>query len=265
MKKDLANLFGARPTLCQSVTATTTGTSVDTQGAAGAAIVIATDGTLDCTGGKTWTWKLQDSADGSTFADVDDSKMSGSLTSTAVKAFTTLTMTDVGVDADDFTIGTRVYELDTAAVPTITAGHVRVDCSASVAKADVCTAIIYAINNDVDAVATAAQGAGFTVVITAKTEDATTGNAIVTTENLTNGTVTAGTMAGGVDAVAEGLSGTGTMVLDFVIPAKGLRGVINYFGGKRYLRCVMTKAGAAPNIVMSAVVLYTPQSLPATA
>ena len=182
MIKDINSRILAKRSLCATVSATATGAAVDTGAAVSRGFLMMTDGGLDCTGGKTWTLTFEDSNDGVTYAAVDDAVLSGTLSATATRAYTTLTMTDVGVDADDFTIGTRVYELDTNG--TITAGNVAVDISASTAKADVCTAIIAAINSDPLAVATAAQGAGFTVVITARTEDATTGNAIATTENL---------------------------------------------------------------------------------
>jgi hypothetical protein len=69
-------------------------------------------------------------------------------------------------------------------------------------------------------------------------------------------------MAGGVDAIALSPSGTGAYAVTTLIPSDGIRAVINYLGGKRYLRGVMTKAGAAPNIVCMVAVLYSTKDLP---
>jgi hypothetical protein len=264
MRKDLNAGLIAKRSLCKSVTATATGDAVDTGSAPVKGFLVVTDGGLDCTGGKAWTLTFEGSNDDSSYAQIDDAEINGKLSATATRAFTTLEMTGVGVDADTFTIGTRVYELDTAATPTITAGRVRVDISGGATAADVCAAIILAINNDASAVATAAAGAGDTVVITAITEDATTGNAIATTEALTNGTVTGATMAGGVDAIALSASGTGAFAVTTKIPTDGIHAVLTYLGRKRYLRAVMTKSGAAPNIVTCASVLYGTQVLPVT-
>lgn len=51
-------------------------------------------------------------------------------------------------DAETLTIGGQVYEIDTAAESTITAGRVRVNCNAGVTPTIASAAIVTAINNN---------------------------------------------------------------------------------------------------------------------
>lgn len=52
-------------------------------------------------------------------------------------------------DTETFTIGTEVYEIDTAAAPgAITAGRIRVDCNAGVTPAIASASIVAAINGN---------------------------------------------------------------------------------------------------------------------
>lgn len=263
--RDLNARMMNKRSLCQSVTATTTGAAVDSGSAPVKGIAIVTNGGLDCTGGKTWTLTLEDSNDGSTYAAVDDIKLNGKLSATATRATETHTMAvGGGIDAEYVTIGTRLYEYDTDAAPgAITAGRVRVDISAAADAAACSAALTLAINGDPDAVVTAVDAGGGVVVVTAITEIAATGNAIVATDNTTNGSwAGGGTLAGGVDAIALSPGGTGAFAITTLIPTDGLRAILTYTGGKRYLRAVMTKAGAAPNIVTCVSVLYGTQDLP---
>lgn len=59
-------------------------------------------------------------------------------------------------DAETFTIGSRVYEIDTAAQSTITAGNIRVNCNAGVTPTLASAAIVLAINNNADSEVVAA-------------------------------------------------------------------------------------------------------------
>lgn len=79
---------------------------------------------------------------------------------------------------------------DATTLGTTTAG---VDCTA----ANAVTAIVAAITGDSSAIVSAADGAGDTVVVTALTSGAD-GNAITTTETMTNGGWGAGVLSGGV-------------------------------------------------------------------
>lgn len=91
---------------------------------------------------------------------------------------------------ETFTAGTNVF--DAATLGTTTAG---VDCSAANAVTD----LVAAITADPDAVVTAADGAGDTVVLTAKTAGADA-NSYATTETLTNGSFGGATLSGGVSS-----------------------------------------------------------------
>ena len=114
----------------------------------------------------------------------------------------TLTFSGVVADAETVTIGTRVYEFDTAAVSTITAGHVRVDVSAAQTASAAVTALVTAITGDVSAVVTAVDGDLDTVVVTAKTTySGAAGNLIPTTKTCTNAAWGGATLASGADTL----------------------------------------------------------------
>lgn len=53
-------------------------------------------------------------------------------------------------DAETITIGSRVYEIDTASTATITAGNIRVNCNAGVTPTIASAAIVAAINGNAD-------------------------------------------------------------------------------------------------------------------
>lgn len=95
------------------------------------------------------------------------------------------------VTTETFTAGTNVFDAGT--LGTTVAG---VDCLAPAAV----TALVSAIDGDASALVDAADGAGDTVVITA---DATgsAGNALATTETMTNGAFGGATLSGGADTL----------------------------------------------------------------
>ena len=63
------------------------------------------------------------------------------------RAMNVLRLASNVADAETITIGTEVYEIDTAAAPgVITAGNIRVDCNAGVTPAIAAPAIVAAIN-----------------------------------------------------------------------------------------------------------------------
>jgi predicted secreted protein len=81
-------------------------------------------------------------------------------------------------NAETVTIGTRVFEFDTAVPPgSVVAGNVRVDVSGGAGEAAAATALIAAINADSGCLATAVTGGAGVVNVTAK-EIGTGGNAI---------------------------------------------------------------------------------------
>jgi phage tail sheath gpL-like len=114
-----------------------------------------------------------------------------------VAATGTLTFTGVVTDGQTVTIGTRVYEFDTNA--TVTAGNVAVDVSGGATASAAVTALVAAITGDTSAVVTAVDGAGDTVVVTAKTKGAAA-NSYASTETCTNASWGAATLAGGVNS-----------------------------------------------------------------
>jgi hypothetical protein len=63
------------------------------------------------------------------------------------RAMNVLRLASNVADAETITIGTEVYEIDTAVAPgVITAGNIRVDCNAGVTPAVAAPAIVAAIN-----------------------------------------------------------------------------------------------------------------------
>jgi len=114
----------------------------------------------------------------------------------AVSATGTLTFSGVVADGQIVTIGSRIYEFDTDS--SVTEGRVAVDVSGGVTASAAVTALVTSITGDASAVVTAVDGAGDTVVVTAKTKG-TVGNAYASTETCTNGSWGTTTLAGGVD------------------------------------------------------------------
>lgn len=125
-------------------------------------------------------------------------------------------MTGNGIDVDTVTLTrtedgvtiTRIYELDTAAVATITAGRVRVDISAAATAAATVTALVAAINGDASRVCEALDVGGDVVALVFLPSGATGGTAmgrgegslVITAtlaETLTNGIVSAAAATGG--------------------------------------------------------------------
>lgn len=94
------------------------------------------------------------------------------------------------VTTETFAAGTNVF--DAATLGTTTAGT---NCSA----ANAVTALVAAINGDASATVTAADGAGDTVVVTAKTAGSAA-NSTATTETMANGVWGSATLTGGVNA-----------------------------------------------------------------
>lgn len=115
----------------------------------------------------------------------------------AVAATGTLTFTDVVADGQTVTIGSSVYEFDTNS--SVTAGRIAVDVSGGVTASAAVTALVAAITANTASQVSAVDGAGDTVVVTAKTKGATGYNTIGTTETCTNASWGAVTLAGGVD------------------------------------------------------------------
>ena len=115
----------------------------------------------------------------------------------AVAATGTLTLTGVVADGQTVTIGSRVYEFDTNS--SVTSGNVAVDVSGGVTASAAVTALVAAITADASAVVTAVDGAGDTVVCTAKVKG-TAANSYATTETCTNGSWGGATLTGGVNS-----------------------------------------------------------------
>jgi phage tail sheath gpL-like len=121
----------------------------------------------------------------------------------AVAATGTLTFTGVAIDTQTVTIGDDVYEFDTDS--TYTAGNIPVDISGGATAPAAVTALVAAITANTASLFDAADGAGDTVVLTAKTKG-TASNGIATTETCTNASWGAAVTASGVDGT-PGLSG----------------------------------------------------------
>ena len=101
-------------------------------------------------------------------------------------------------DGETITIGTQVYEIDTAATATITAGRVRVNCNAGVTPAIASDAIIAAINGNTNSDVTAVDISDNEVLIVHHELGV---NALACTETLagTNNAWAAAAMYGGVN------------------------------------------------------------------
>jgi len=120
-------------------------------------------------------------------------------------ASSTLTFSGVGVNTQTVTTGTKVYTLQT--VLTNVDGNVLIGANAAATVANLVAAInlgagvgtTYATLTTANTFVTAADGAGDTVVVTAKTLLGTAGNAIAIAETCTNASWTGGALflAGG--------------------------------------------------------------------
>jgi predicted secreted protein len=106
-------------------------------------------------------------------------------------------------DGETVTIGTRVYEYDTAAAPgAVTAGRVRVDISGGAGFEAAALALTAAINGDTGAEVYAVDGVAGVLLVSAK-EKGTNGNSIALAETMANGAWNGGAvfLAGGADSV----------------------------------------------------------------
>jgi len=104
----------------------------------------------------------------------------------ALQATGTLEISGDASDTETVTIGTDVYEFDTDAVPTYTAGRIRVDVTAGAGKAAAKAALIAAINGNASSLVVASDAGGDDMLATAK-EHGTGGNAIAKAEGMANG------------------------------------------------------------------------------
>lgn len=114
----------------------------------------------------------------------------------AVAAAGTLTFTGVVSDAETVTIGTDVYEFKTSG--SAGAGKIKVDVSGGVTAPAAVTALVAAITGNTSSVVSAVDGAGDTVVVTAKIKGAS-GLAYATTETCANGAWGHAHLEGGID------------------------------------------------------------------
>lgn len=105
----------------------------------------------------------------------------------AKKATATLTFSGTVSDGQTVTIGSDVYEFDTAATSTITAGHIRINVNAAQTASAAVTALVAAITGNTSSKVTASDGTGDTVVVTAKALGPS-GNDIAVSTDATNGT-----------------------------------------------------------------------------
>lgn len=161
----------------------------------------------------------------STYGTIVDDANCVDCTDVGVKASGTLTLTGQPLDTETVTIGTKVYTfLDTL---TNTDGYVHIGATAEESADNLRNAINggpgrgtdYATATTDHPDVTATDGAGTTVVITAKV-DGTAGNSIATTETLTNGSFGAATLENG----AAGSLGTSTFPCGIRVIAEQLKG-----------------------------------------
>ena len=131
----------------------------------------------------------------------DNAVASATPVSTA-KATATLTFTDAVSDGETVTIGEDVYEFDTAATSTITEGNIRVNVNAAQTATAAVTALVAAITGNTGSVVVAVDGAGDTVVLTAK-EYGADGNSIAVDTDCANGS-----FGESVEALSGGADGT---------------------------------------------------------
>lgn len=127
---------------------------------------------------------------------IADAKQGFGTAVNAVAAAGTLTFSGVVADAQTVTIGSEVYEFKTSG--DAAEGNIKVDVAGGVTAPAAVTALVAAITGHTASVVTAVDGAGDTVVVTAKVKGVS-GNAIATTETCTNGSWGAAHLASGVD------------------------------------------------------------------
>ena len=128
----------------------------------------------------------------------------GNTTNEAVAATGTLTLTGNALDTETVVIGSKTYTFQTTL--TDVDGNVQIGATATDSVNNLIAAInldagagtLYATSTTIHPTVSAASGGGSTMVVTAKTPGAT-GNAIATTETLTNGSWGAATLLGGLD------------------------------------------------------------------
>lgn len=121
----------------------------------------------------------------------------------AVAARVILTLTDNALDTETVTIGAKVYTFQDTL--TNVDGNVKIGATAAITLSNLVAAInlgtgagtAYAAATTVHSTVTAVEGAGDTVVVTAKTAG-TAGNSIASTETLTNGSFASATLLGGL-------------------------------------------------------------------
>lgn len=123
----------------------------------------------------------------------------------SVAATGTLTLTGIPLNGETLTIGAKTYTFED--VLTNVNGNIKIGATAAATVANIVAAInlgsgsgtAYAAATTVHPTVTAHDGAGTTVVVTAKTAG-TGGNAIASTDTMTNASWGAATLAGGVNA-----------------------------------------------------------------
>ena len=116
------------------------------------------------------------------------------------KAEGTLTFTGVVSDTETVTIGDDTYEFDTN--DSVEEGNISVDVSDGVTKEEAIVALLLAISENEDSVITAVEGENDDIIVTAKT-GGTDGNAIASTETVTNATWGNATLENGADTLTE--------------------------------------------------------------
>ena len=134
-----------------------------------------------------------------------DTLATSSTSSAAVAATQTLTLSGNAVASETVTIGDKTYTWRDAV--TTTANEVKIGATASDSIDNLIVAVtagagsgtVYGSATTVNLTASASAGAGDTMTVTALTAGEA-GNAIVTTETMTNGSFAAATLAGGLDA-----------------------------------------------------------------
>lgn len=125
-----------------------------------------------------------------------------------IAATGTLTLTNQPLDTETVVIGGKTYTFET--VLTNVNGHVLIGATAEDSLDNLVAAInlgagagtLYAAATTLHATVSATDGAGTTVIVTAKTAGSG-GNAIATTDTLTNGSWGGATLAGGLTMARE--------------------------------------------------------------
>ncbi len=171
---------------------------------------------------------------------------------TPARAVQTLTTTGNAVADETVTIGAVVYTWKAVAA---SANQVKVGATASESLDNLVAAInagaglgtLYGSGTVVHPTVTATKASASTVTITAKTKG-TGGNALVSTETMTNATFGAGTLAGGVDPTAAETIAASIAAINTAeraigaSPVTGGLIVVDY-GGRGTVACSETMAG----------------------